>query len=137
MGDSMGSHKILVADDEEDTLFVMAKKIEQEGYEVFKAVDGLEAWNSIKENDPDVIVLDLNMPNMNGFEVLQKLREEPPTKKWQPVIIVSARTELEDMHKVFNLEADHYITKPCSISDILKSLKMMINLIPQHKSDGE
>jgi DNA-binding response OmpR family regulator len=131
----MENHKILIADDEEDVLAVMAKKIAMEGYEVVKAVDGEDAWQKIQDENPDIIILDLNMPKMTGFEVLENLRKAPSTEKWQPVIIVSARTELEDMHKGFSLQADHYMTKPCSMSDVLKSIKMMINLIPQHKQE--
>jgi DNA-binding response OmpR family regulator len=77
------------------------------------------------------------MPKMNGFEVLKNLREHPPAEKWQPVIIVSARTGLEDVKKGLSLEAEHYILKPCSINDILKAIRLMTSLIPQHKSPSE
>ena len=77
------------------------------------------------------------MPKMDGFAVLKNIREKPPTGKWQPVIIISARTDLDDMKKGFSLEADHYITKPCNIADILKAIKLMTNLIPQRKSPEE
>ena len=129
--------KILLADDEKDVREVMAKKIAREGYEVAVAKDGEEAWEKIKKEDPDVILLDLNMPKMDGFAVLRKLREEPPSKKWQPVVIISGRTELDDMQKGFSMEADHYITKPCHMADILKAIQLMLNLIPQRKSKME
>ena|SRR3989338_3101966 len=129
--------KILIADDEEDILEIMAKKIAKEGYEVLTANDGQEAWNKIKKDDPDVILLDLTMPKMDGFEVLRNLRENPPSPKWQPVIIISARDDLEDMQKGLSMDADHYITKPCNINDILKGIKLMISLIPQRRSKLE
>jgi len=129
--------KILLADDEKDIRDIMAKKIAQEGYTVITAKDGQDAWEKIQSEDPDVVLLDLNMPKMDGFEVLQKLRQTPPSKKWQPVVIISARTELQDMQRGFSLEADHYLTKPCNINDILKAIKLMLNIIPQHKSHLE
>lgn len=130
--------KVLMADDEPDILEVMAKKVAMQGYDVVQAVDGQEAWDKIQTENPDVIVLDINMPYMDGFQVLKNVREASnEKKKWQPVIIVSARTELEDMKKSYDMEADHYISKPCNIEDILKSIKLMIQLIPQHKSKNE
>jgi len=57
---------------------------------------------------------------MDGWAVLSQLRLHPPTKRWQPVIIVSAQNELDSFKKGVTLEADHYLTKPCAIDDILK-----------------
>ncbi len=133
----MDKMKILMADDERDVLDIMAKKIRMEGYDVITANDGLEAWDLIVQEIPDIILLDLTMPRMDGFSVLKKLREQPPSTKWQPVIIISALNELTDMQKGFSLEADHYITKPCRIEDVLKAIRLMVNLIPQRKSSAE
>lgn len=126
--------KILLADDEPEVLEIMAKKVALEGYSVIKASDGEEAWQKIQQESPDIIVLDLTMPKKDGLEILKELRDKPPSSKWQPVIIVSARRELEDLHKGFDLEADHYITKPCNFVDIVKAIRLMINLIPQRKA---
>ncbi len=133
----MSVMKILVADDEQDVLDVMKKKIKKAGYEVILAKDGEEAWEKIKSDDPDILLLDLTMPKMDGLTVLKNLRESPPTKKWIPVIIVSARGELEDMKKGFNLEADHYLAKPCDMETVLKGIRLMASLIPQRKSKLE
>ena len=129
--------KVLIADDEQETLSIMARKVQMEGYEVVTARDGLEAWEMIVKESPDVILLDLVMPQMDGFTVLKNLRENPPSQKWQPVIIISGLNELEDMQKGFSLEADHYLTKPCRIEDVIKSIRLMITLIPQRKSTSE
>ena len=131
------SLKILIAEDEPEVLEITAKKIAEKGYSVVTAADGEEAWQKIQSESPDIIVLDLNMPKQDGFEVLQKLREHPPEEKWQPVIIVSARTRLEDVKKGLSLEAEHYIVKPCSIEDIFKAIRLMTGLIPQHKPSSE
>jgi DNA-binding response OmpR family regulator len=123
--------KILIADDEDTILEIMAKKISSQNYDVIKAKDGQEAWSKIVNELPDIIILDLNMPKMDGWSVLSQLRQNPPIKRWQPVVIVSAQSELESFKKGVNLEADHYLTKPCQIEDILKAIRLMLSLIPQ------
>lgn len=131
-------NKILIADDELEILKIMTKRITQEGYLVVTAKDGQEAWEKIKSENPDVILLDLTMPRMNGLEVLRNLRAHPPTAKWQPVIIISALNELKNIEDGFSLDADHYLTKPCEMEDVLKSIRLMLSLIPQRitKSDS-
>ncbi len=123
--------KILIADDESMVLEIMARKIASQGYEVITANDGQEAWAKIVRDVPDIILLDLNMPKMDGWTVLSQLRKNPPTKRWQPVIIVSAQNELGSFQKGVNLEADHYLTKPCQMEDILKGIRLMLSLVPQ------
>ena len=122
--------KVLIADDEEGILEIMAKSIAKQGYEVVTARDGVEAWDKIISENPDIIVLDLTMPNMDGWSVLYKVRSEPPSQKWQPVIIVSAQGEISSVQKGLDLEADHYLTKPCRIEDIIKAIRLMVSLIP-------
>lgn len=125
--------KVLMAEDEPEVLDIMSRKIAAAGYTVITAGDGEEAWDKIRKESPDVIVLDLIMPRTNGFDVLRRVREHPVPGRWQPVIIVSAKRELEDLQEGYALEADHYITKPCQIEDILRSIKLMIRLIPRHR----
>lgn len=129
----MSTHpiKILIAEDEGVVLEIMARKIASRGYEVITAKDGQEAWDKIVSDVPDIIILDLIMPKMDGWAVLGRLRQNPPTKRWQPVIIISAQNELENFQKGMNLEADHYLTKPCRSEDILKAIRLMLSLIPQ------
>ncbi len=123
--------KILMADDEAAILEIMARRIASQGYKVLMARNGKEAWDKIVSDSPDIIILDLTMPEMTGWEVLTKLRKEPPSSKWQPVIIVSAQSESEKIKEGFAAEADHYLTKPCRIEDILKAIRLMTSLIPQ------
>ena len=132
----MSTHpiKILIADDEDVVLEIMARKIASQDYEVIKAKDGQEAWNKIVSEIPDVIILDLNMPKMDGWAVLSQLRRNPPTKRWQPVIIVSAQNELENFKKGMDWEADHYLSKPCAIEEILKAIRLMLSLVPQRNN---
>jgi len=123
--------KILIADDEDAVREIMAKRVASQGYQVIAAKDGVDAWDLIVSEAPDIIILDLNMPKMDGWAVLNQLRHQSLTKRWQPVIIVSAQNELENFKKSMSLEADHYLTKPCHIEDILKAIRLMLSLVPQ------
>lgn len=128
--------KILIAEDEKEVLEIMAKWVRGEGYSVVTASDGEQAWQKIQDEEPDIVLLDLVMPGKHGLEVLQMMRENP-IGKWQPVIIISALGQLEDIKKGFSLEADHYITKPCNMDAVLKAIRTMVSLIPQRRSTQE
>ena len=129
--------KILLADDEQDVLAIMARKIAAAGFDVVTACDGAIAWEKIKTESPDVLVLDLTMPNMDGFTVLKCLRETPPSDKWVPVIIVSALGDVKDMERGMELQADHYLVKPCTVDEILKGIRLMLALVPQRRVSAE
>jgi DNA-binding response OmpR family regulator len=70
------------------------------------------------------------MPGKNGFEVLTELRANH-ADRWRPVIIVTARQELETARQCYQLDADHYLTKPCTLDQVVKAVRTMISLIPQ------
>ena len=130
----MNSIKILIADDEPSVLEIMARKVASSEFQVIMARDGIEAWEKIEAHHPDIVLLDLVMPRMDGFEVLSRLRKTPPSNKWVPAIIISANDEVLNMQKTFELQADHYLTKPCTIEDILKAIRLMVSLIPLRNS---
>jgi two-component system, OmpR family, response regulator VicR len=123
------AYKILVVDDEKDIVNCVCSRLQREGYEVSAAFDGEEALFKVEEADPDAIILDLSMPKLNGFEVLKALRQKTDAK-WRPVIIVSANEELESVKKSYSLEADHYLTKPCSMENLLRGVQTVLSLIP-------
>ena len=125
----MHNIKIIIAEDEPDVLGIMVKKIAAAGYEVIGVSDGNAAWEAIQKEDPDMVLLDLTMPGLHGFEVLEHLRKTPPSEKYCPVIIVSAHDELDQIRKGFELNAEHYLTKPCSTEEILKSIELVFSLI--------
>jgi len=126
--------KVLLADDEPTVLEIMARKIASAGFTVVTATDGKMAWEKIQSENPDVVLLDLVMPHMDGFGVLNQLRQHPPSNKWIPVIVVSAMDEVQNMQKSFDLQADHYLIKPCRIEDVLRSIRLMVSLIPLRNS---
>jgi len=72
------------------------------------------------------------LPKLNGFGVLKEIKEKY-NDRWRPIIIISAQTDLEIVRKSYNLEADHYLTKPCSMENILRGIRTMISLIPLRK----
>lgn len=127
-------YKLLVVDDNKDVVETLQRRLTKEGYEVSAAYDGEEALQKVKEADPDIILLDLMMPKLNGFEVLKEVREKFKDR-WRPIIIISAKDELESMQKCYSMEADHYLTKPCSIENILQGIRTMISLLSARIKD--
>ena len=103
---------ILIADDEADIRNLVKITLEENGYTVLTAQNGKEAWDILRTKDVNLVILDVMMPVMDGFNLLLKIREHSTI----PVMFLTARTE--DMDKVlgFKLGADDYITKPFSIT---------------------
>jgi two-component system KDP operon response regulator KdpE len=126
----MSKIKVLVADDEPAVLEIMARKVAAEGFDVVSAKDGQEAWDKIQSEVPDIVLLDLVMPHMDGISVLSHLRANPPSKKWIPVVIISALGETEHLKKAYELKADHYLVKPVRLPDVIKTIHLMVSLIP-------
>lgn len=106
-------------------------RLTREGYDVVVAYDGEEALTKVKADNPDIILLDLMMPKMNGFEVLKEIRTNH-NDRWRPVIIISASVDLTSVKKGYDMEADHYLTKPCTLDNLLRGIRTMISLIPAH-----
>jgi len=126
------TYKVLVVDDEADIRDSLKRKLEREGYEVVLAPSGEEALARVKDSDPDIILLDLMLPGINGFEVLKEVKEKF-IDRWRPVIIVSGQQDLESTKQCYRLEADHYLTKPCGVEHILEGIRTMISLMPYKK----
>jgi len=123
------TYKILVVDDEEVITETLSRMLTREGYQVVVAFDGEEALQKIVTDNPDIILLDLMMPKLNGFETLREIRKRFKDK-WRPVIIISGQSELETLKKCYDMDADHYLTKPCSIENILHGISTMVSLLP-------
>jgi DNA-binding response OmpR family regulator len=121
--------KILLVDDEKDIVEFIERKLQQEGYLTVCAYDGEEALLKVKSDNPDMLILDLTMPKLNGFEVLKEIRDKY-TDKWRPVIIVSGNSELESLKKGYNMEADLYLSKPCEMKHLLRGIKTLESFIP-------
>ncbi|MBQ7522951.1 MAG: response regulator transcription factor [Oscillospiraceae bacterium] len=115
--------KVLIVEDEQAIVEILNFNLQKEGYETAQALDGLEGLNAARELDPDLILLDVMLPGMNGFDICRTLREEGRTV---PILMLTAREEEAD--KVLGLEtgADDYITKPFSMRELLARVKANI-----------
>ena len=123
------AHKLLLVDDDKDIIDALKPRLQREGYDVFTAFDGEEGLKMVKDCNPDIILLDLLMPKLNGFDVLKEIRTNM-NDRWRPVIIISANSDLASVKKGYDMEADHYLAKPCTIDTVLHGIKTMISLLP-------
>lgn len=105
------AERILIVDDDATMVNLLSTVLEFEGFQAIKALSGMEALHMIEEQRPDLVLLDIMMPEMDGFEVLARLRRDPSTEKL-PVVILTARTEDRDVFEGWRRGADEYVTKP-------------------------
>lgn len=115
-------NKILVVDDEKNIRLVVGKSLEKSGFDIVYAIDGLEAVEKANESNPDLVLLDLRLPKMNGFLVLEALKSNAATEEI-PVIILSALSEEDDVQKAISLGAEDFLVKPISQGDLLASVE--------------
>jgi DNA-binding response OmpR family regulator len=104
---------VLVADDDPDILTLVRFRLERDGYEVLSAPDGEAALDLAMARTPDLAVLDVMMPRLDGYEVTRRLREHGPTTTI-PIILLTARVQEPDLERGFEAGADDYVTKPFS-----------------------
>lgn len=122
---------ILIVDDTPDNLRLLAKILESQGYIVRKALNGRMALQGVHRDPPSLILLDINMPEMNGYEVCQKLKASEATAQI-PVIFISALERLENKVRAFELGGVDYITKPFQEQEVLMRVKNQL-LIQQQR----
>lgn len=113
---------ILVVDDEKNIRLVVGKSLEKAGFDVVYAVDGVEAVDQANKFNPDLVLLDLRLPKMNGFLVLEALKGDTPTEDI-PVIILSALSAEDDVQKAISLGAEDFLVKPIDQSDLLAAVE--------------
>lgn len=115
--------KILIVEDERNIVDILAFNLARDGYSTLEALDGAMGLKLALENDPDLILLDLMLPRMDGFEVCRRIRE---AGKATPIIMLTAREEETDKVLGLELGADDYITKPFSMRELLARVKSNI-----------
>lgn len=123
-------YQILVVEDQEEISSIVSKYIEKEGYNCLTSKDGFEALNIFNNNMIHLVLLDIMMPGIDGFEVLKELRKISEV----PVIILTARQEEVDRLKGFDTGADDYVIKPFSVKELMMRVKRLIKRI-YHDSD--
>lgn len=113
---------ILLVDDEEKIVEVLEAYLKKEGFNVFSCGNGKDALNIFNDNDIDLILLDLMLPDLSGKKVCRVIRE----KSCIPIIMITAKTEEEDLLEGFNIGADDYVTKPFSVKQLIARIKALI-----------
>jgi two-component system phosphate regulon response regulator PhoB len=121
----MAKQRVLVVDDEEDLLELLRFNLSKEGYQVSCAASGGDALKSVRADVPDVILLDLMLPDMDGLEVARHLRKDPDTRNI-PIVMLTAKGEEADIVTGLELGADDYITKPFSRKVLVARLRTVL-----------
>jgi two-component system alkaline phosphatase synthesis response regulator PhoP len=121
----MSKGKILVVDDEIYIVHILDFSLGMEGYEVVTALDGEQALEKMKAEQPDLIVLDIMMPKLDGYEVCKTIKGNPDTAHI-PVILLSAKGRNVDQKMGFDVGADDYITKPFSPRKLVERINQLL-----------
>ena len=108
---------VLAADDDPDVLELVTFRLERSGYTVLQAHDGEEAWTLVRDAHPDLAVLDVMMPKLDGFELVRRIRADEATRR-MPVILLTARAQDPDVQQGFDAGADDYLRKPFSPGEL-------------------
>jgi CheY-like chemotaxis protein len=117
--------KILIVEDEESLLKLESILLTTRGYLVQGVTSGLAALEAISEEPPDLVLLDVMLPKMDGFEVCEKIKQDPATRKI-PVILLTAKKTPEDMARGQAVGADHYITKPFKSAMVMETIESLL-----------
>lgn len=115
------SKKILIVDDEKDLVETLKVLLESENYEVIVAFDGKEGLQKAKEENPDLILMDVLMPHLNGYQVCRELKKDPHYKHI-PIVMLTAKTQETDRFWGIESGADEYLTKPFESDALLSTL---------------
>src|SRR5688500_15976888 len=118
--------KILAVDDERHIVRLVEVNLQRAGYEVVTAYDGREALEKVKSENPDLVVLDVMMPYMDGFEVLKNLKADPTTAEI-PVIMLTAKAQDADVFRGWQSGVDCYLTKPFNPMELLTFVKRIFD----------
>ncbi len=117
--------KILIADDEHKIVMTLEYSFKKNGYDVFIARDGTEVLEILKTEIPDVILLDIMMPNLDGYSTLKEIKNQEKLAGTK-VVFLTAKNNPEDIKKGLDLGADAYVTKPYSIKKLLQQVEELI-----------
>jgi two-component system alkaline phosphatase synthesis response regulator PhoP/two-component system response regulator VicR len=127
--------KILAVDDERHIVRLVEVNLQRAGYEVVTAYDGREALEKVKAENPDLVVLDVMMPYMDGFEVLKNLKADPATAEI-PVIMLTAKAQDADVFRGWQSGVDCYLTKPFNPMELLTFVKRIFDSLSNSGVDG-
>jgi K+-sensing histidine kinase KdpD len=124
-------HKILIVEDNQENMDLLVYFLRPQGYEIIGVGDGLSAVQKVAEDPPDIILLDIMLPKMDGYEVCEKLKKDPETK-FIPIIMLTALKELKDKVRALEVGADDFISKPFENVELLARVKSLLRLKDYH-----
>jgi DNA-binding response OmpR family regulator len=117
--------RVMAVDDDHVIRGLLEVNLEMEGHEVMTAIDGQDALDKVRADPPDLIILDVMMPNVNGWQVAEQLRADDATRDI-PIIFLSARAMDNDVRKGRDLGADSYVTKPFDPIDLMELVRRLL-----------
>ena len=117
--------RLLVVEDDPDALWILQVALEAEGYQVSTASDGAEALQKVTEKKPALVVLDIMLPGIDGYQVCRHLRNNPDTATI-PVLMLTARTGSRAQVTGFESGADDYVSKPAKVEEVLRRVKALL-----------
>ena len=130
------SEKILIIDDDLDTLRLVGLMLQRQGYQISAATNGQQGLDKAFEEDPDLILLDVMMPDIDGYEVTRRLRQNPSTME-TPILMFTAKTQLDDKVTGFEVGANDYLTKPTHPAELQARVKTLLSRVSEKKGgDG-
>jgi len=129
----MAGKRVLVVDDDQKTVELVKLYLNRDGYRVLTAYDGIEALRQARERNPDLVVLDLMLPGMDGLEVCRTLREESDV----PIIMLTAKITEQDKLTGLDLGADDYVTKPFSPKELAARVRALLRRLPGERGPSE
>lgn len=124
--------RILAVDDESDVLLIIKTALHSEGFDVKTASSGPDALSMVEEFQPDLMILDLMMPEMTGFELLEKVRTVPELKH-TPVIMLTGVAEKDKIREAINVGVSFYIVKPFEFHDLISKVRIAISDAEQQR----
>jgi two-component system, sensor histidine kinase and response regulator len=125
-------NKILIVDDAEDTVELLRKRFRAEGYDTAEAYNGEEALQKVPEYSPDLVVLDVMMPKIDGYEVCQRLKADENTK-YIPVLMLTAKGEVEHKIRGLDIGADDYMSKPFDYKELSARIRSLLSIKATHE----
>jgi two-component system alkaline phosphatase synthesis response regulator PhoP len=130
------AHKVLVVDDEEDIVEFVSYNLQLEGYEIFRAGNGMEALNQARKHLPDLILLDLMLPDMDGFSICEILHCQPSTTNIPVIVLTAMAGELSRLHG-FEVGAADYCAKPVRLRDLKARVRSVLEACAARAAESE
>jgi DNA-binding response OmpR family regulator len=119
--------KILVVEDDPAALRFVSYILEAEGYEIITAVNGVEALRKAQQETPDLVVLDIMLPGIDGFEVCHRMRSDPESPQARmPILMLTAKSQEADREMGRKVGGDHYVAKPATPEEVTQAVKMLL-----------